>query len=52
MAYFRYADFDDFYGHLPKGSMLVGVEKCERTEPLETFEHPQRCAYLLGSEDQ
>ncbi len=51
MPYFHYIDFDDFYTHLPKGAMLVGVELDETAVPLETFEHPRRCVYLLGAED-
>lgn len=51
MPYFHYETFDDFYEHLPKGAMLVGVELAETAVPLETFEHPRRCVYLLGAED-
>lgn len=51
MPYFHYENFEDFYRHLPKGAMLVGVELTEEAEPLESFEHPRRCVYLLGAED-
>lgn len=51
MPYFHYETFDDFYEHLPKGAMLVGVELDKTAQPLETFEHPRRCVYLLGAED-
>lgn len=51
MPYFHYETFDDFYEHLPKGAMLVGVELNDKAVPLETFEHPRRCVYLLGAED-
>lgn len=51
MPYFHYETFEDFYRHLPKGAMLVGVELTEEAQPLETFEHPRRCVYLLGAED-
>ena len=51
MPYYHYEYFDDFFTHLPKGTMLVGVEKSEKAEPLETFKHPKRCVYLLGAED-
>ena len=51
MPYFHYDTFDDFYDHLPKGAMLVGVELTEEAVFLETFEHPRRCVYLLGAED-
>ncbi|RZS99844.1 RNA methyltransferase [Aquimarina brevivitae] len=51
MPYFHYKDFDDFFKHLPKGAMLVGVEKTEDALPIEDFKHPKRCVYLLGAED-
>ena len=51
MPYFHYETFEDFYEHLPKGAMLVGVELDENAEFLETFKHPRRCIYLLGAED-
>ncbi len=51
MPYFHYDTFDDFYAHLPKGAMLVGVELTDQAVPLETFHHPRRCVYLLGAED-
>jgi len=51
MPYFHYATFDDFFAHIPKGAMLVGVEKTAQAESLETFKHPKRCVYLLGAED-
>ena len=51
MPYFHYDTFEDFYEHLPKGAMLVGVELVEKAVSLETFKHPRRCVYLLGAED-
>ena len=51
MPYFHYDTFADFYKHLPKGARLVGVEMYQSSEPLESFEHPRRCVYLLGAED-
>lgn len=51
MPYFHYDTFEDFYKHIPKGAMLVGVELDDKAVPLETFEHPRRCVYLLGAED-
>jgi len=51
MPYFHYESFEEFYKHLPKGAMLVGVELAEEAVPLETFKHPRRCVYLLGAED-
>ena len=51
MPYFHYDTFDDFYAHLPKSALLIGVELPEDAEPLETFKHPRRGVYLLGAED-
>ncbi|WP_037316778.1 RNA methyltransferase [Salegentibacter sp. Hel_I_6] len=51
MPYFHYETFEDFYAHLPKGAMLVGVELTDNAEALEEFIHPRRCVYLLGAED-
>ena len=51
MPYFHYKTFQDFYIHLPKGAMLIGVEMDENAEALEKFEHPRRAVYLLGAED-
>jgi tRNA (guanosine-2'-O-)-methyltransferase len=51
MPYFHYNTFEEFYKHLPKGAMLVGVELDEKAVSLEEFQHPRRCVYLLGAED-
>ncbi len=51
MPYYHYDNFDDFFKNLPKGTRLVGVELDDTAQQLETFEHPRRCAYLLGAED-
>lgn len=51
MPYFHYDNFDDFYKHLPKGALLIGVELTDEAEALEEFKHPRRGVYLLGAED-
>jgi tRNA (guanosine-2'-O-)-methyltransferase len=51
MPYFHYNTFTGFYQNLPKGAMLVGMELDEKAVPLESFKHPRRCVYLLGTED-
>lgn len=51
MPYFHYDSFRDFFKNLPKGARIVGVEMNENAAPLEDFEHPRRCVYLLGAED-
>lgn len=51
MPYYHYDTFEEFYKFLPKSAVLIGVELDDRAVPLETFEHPRRCVYLLGAED-
>jgi tRNA G18 (ribose-2'-O)-methylase SpoU len=51
IPYFHYESFDDFFKNIPKGARLVGVELTDKAIPLETFNHPRRCVYLLGAED-
>ena len=51
MPYFHYDTFEDFFNNIPKGARLVGVELTNEAVPLETFNHPRRCVYLLGAED-
>jgi tRNA (guanosine-2'-O-)-methyltransferase len=51
LPYFHYKTFDDFYAHLPKGAMLVGVELTPGAQLLSEFKHPRNCVYLLGAED-
>lgn len=48
---FHFADMDDLREHLPHAAPLVGVELDDRSEPLATFEHPERAVYLMGAED-
>lgn len=48
---FHHEDFEDFYKHMPKDCKLVGVELDSRSKPLKNFQHPERCIYILGSED-
>jgi tRNA G18 (ribose-2'-O)-methylase SpoU len=35
---------------IPKGARLVGVE-LNIMQPIWAVEHPRRCVYLLGAED-
>jgi tRNA G18 (ribose-2'-O)-methylase SpoU len=51
IPYFHYSTFEDFFNNLPKGARIVGVELNDEAEPLETFNHPRQCVYLLGAED-
>ncbi|AZQ43332.1 RNA methyltransferase [Nonlabens ponticola] len=51
IPYFHYKTFEDFYKHLPKGAMLVGIEFVDDAQLLQDFKHPRNCVYLLGAED-
>lgn len=44
-----HADWNAFAAASPFGAVWVGCEM--GGEPLETFEHPERAVYILGSED-
>lgn len=46
---FEYADFGAFAASSPHSAPWVAVEM--GGTPLESFEHPDRAVYLLGSED-
>jgi len=51
IPYFHYEDFTDFYNHLPKGALLVGVELTDKAVELKDFKHSRNAVYLLGAED-
>lgn len=51
IPFYKYRDFDHFYESLPYSTQLVGVEIDKKSEPIITFAHPQRGAYLLGAEN-
>ncbi len=51
LPYFHYETFEDFYSHLPKGAMLIGVELDDKATLLSKFKHPRNAVYLLGAED-
>lgn len=48
---YNYETFEDFYKAIPYDCQLIGVELDDKSEPIETFKHPERCIYLLGAED-
>jgi tRNA G18 (ribose-2'-O)-methylase SpoU len=48
---YNYATFEDFYRNMPYNCPLIGIEMGEKSETIQTFRHPERCIYLLGSED-
>lgn len=48
---YNYDTFETFYKALPYDCQLVGVEMDKNSVPIKQFVHPERCVYLLGSED-
>lgn len=48
---YHYRDVYDFMSHLPTGCPVVAVELADNAVPLQDFQHPRRCIYLLGAED-
>lgn len=51
MPLYHFDDMDSLQNNLPIGCQLVGVELTDSAKPLNAFDHPQSCAYLLGAED-
>lgn len=47
----HFDDWDDMFHHVPYNCPVVAIELDDRSIPLETFVHPERCIYLLGAED-
>ena len=47
----HFDDWDDMFHHAPYNCPVVAIELDDRSVPLETFVHPERCIYLLGAED-
>lgn len=48
---FNFETMDDLVKHLPFDCRLVGIELAPSAVPLASFEHPERCVYVLGAED-
>lgn len=49
---FHFETIEDAIEHLPNATPLVGVELDPRGRKLNEYHHPERAAYLLGSEDR
>ena len=47
----HFDNWDDMFHHVPYNCPVVAIELDDRSVPLETFVHPERCIYLLGAED-
>ncbi|MCP4520867.1 MAG: RNA methyltransferase [Cytophagales bacterium] len=48
---YHYDSFEHFYESMPYNCQLIGLELGKGSQKIETFEHPARAIYLLGSED-
>lgn len=48
---FQYPSLDELIASMPKDAQLIGIEMTEDAIDLLDFNHPQRCVYLLGTED-
>ena len=48
---YHYNDFNQFYDNMPKDCILVGIDNIKGARELESYGHPERAVYLLGSED-
>lgn len=48
---YHYETAEDFKKAIPFGCQVIGIELDPSSTPLQTFEHPDRCIYLLGAED-
>jgi len=48
---YSYTDEEDFIKHIPFDCKLVGVEIDDKAHDLKDYKHPERCIYILGSED-
>jgi tRNA G18 (ribose-2'-O)-methylase SpoU len=51
IPYYHYDTFEEFYKHMPKDCKLVGIELDDYSVPIKSYEHFERCIYLLGAED-
>ena len=50
---FHFANWLDFEQHMPRQCEIVFVEQeLGLTQPLTSFEHPERAVYVLGAEDK
>lgn len=49
---YHFQDFEEFIRIKPYDSKIIGIELHKNSIPLETYIHPERAVYLLGSEDK
>ena len=48
---YNFESYDDFFKHIPYDCKVIAVELDDNSVPLEGYDHPERCVYLLGAED-
>lgn len=48
---FNFETFECFSKSRPYNCILVGIEQSKKSIDIKYFQHPERCIYLLGSED-
>ena len=51
MPIYEYQTETDLFENLPVGCELCAVELDDSAGDLPSFEHPERCVYILGAED-
>lgn len=49
---YNYETLEHFYKSLPHDCQLIGIEIDNQAIDLANLKHPERCVYLLGSEDK
>lgn len=47
----HFADWNDFYSHIPYDWQLIGIEITKEAKSLYNFCHPKQAVYILGAED-
>ncbi|GAA4842386.1 RNA methyltransferase [Algivirga pacifica] len=48
---FQFESLEAFLSTVPYSCKLVGIEMDDRAQPIKTYQHPDRCLYVLGSEN-
>lgn len=48
---FQFETLDAFLQTVPYSCRLIGIEQDQHAVPIQSYQHPERCLYLLGSEN-
>ena len=51
IPFYHYVSMEDFLANIPRECRVVCVENSKNAWPIKNFVHPERAAYLIGSED-